>query len=127
MIPWVCIFYSVHENGQNVKERLVYRGTDFEKKTDRTAILKMVIQQGLGDISGLDKIVEQEIERCRDEGLNYSMAVYYNHVLVEADIMNNVLHGEVTIMTNPWVGLADHEVIKRIYFELQNLYQDVLK
>ena len=65
MIPWVCIFYSVHENGQNVKERLVYRGTDFEKKTDRNAILKMVIQQGLGDISGLDKIIEQEMEHCR--------------------------------------------------------------
>ena len=125
MIPWVCIFYSVHEDRRHVKERLVYRGTDFEKKTDRTAILKMVIQQGLGDISGLDKIIEQEMERCKEEGLNYSMAVYYNHVLVEADIMNNVLHGEV--MTNPWVGLAAPEVIKQIYFELQNLYQEILK
>ena len=109
MIPWVCMFYSIHENGTNLTKRVVYRETDCEKKTDRDKIIKFVIQNGLGDISDISDIIEQEVTRCKADKVNYSMAIYYNHVLVEPDLLNNVT------------------LTKQLYFDLQNIYQDNLK
>lgn len=123
MIPWVCIFYSFQDS---FKARLVYRGDDFEKKTNCNDIIDMVIKQGLGDISGLEDIFTREIERCMEEGVKYSMAIYYNHVLVEADVMNNILSEEVPLF-GPFIGYVNYDQVKQVYFELQNLYQDVLK
>lgn len=109
MISTVCMFYSIHENGTNLTKRLVYRETDCEKKIERNTIKNFIIQNVLGDISGIADIIEQEVTRCIAEDLNYSMAIYYNHVLVEPDLLNNVT------------------ITKQLYFDLQNLYQDDLK
>lgn len=123
MIPWVCIFYSFQDT---FKERLVYRGEDFEKKTNRNDIIDMVIKQGLGDISDIERDINQEIERCMEEGVSYSMAIYYNNVLVEADVMNNILFEEVPLF-GPFIGRVNYDQVKHVYFALQNLYQDILK
>lgn len=109
MIPIICMFYSIHENGTNLTKKLVYRETDCEKKTERSAINKFIIQNVLGDIPDISDIIEKEVTRCIAEGLNYSMAIYYNHVLVEPDLLNNIT------------------ITKQLYFDLQNLYQDELK
>lgn len=123
MIPWVCIFYSFQDT---FKARLVYRGNDFEKKTKRDSIIDTVIKQGLGDISDIEDSINKEIERCMEEGVKYSMAIYYNHVLVEADVMNNIIFEDVPLF-GPFVGSVNYDEVKQVYFELQNLYQDVLK
>lgn len=123
MIPWVCIFYSFQDT---FKARLVYRGNDFEKKTKRDSIIDTVIKQGLGDISDIEDSINKEIERCMEEGVKYSMAIYYNHVLVEADVMNNIIFEDVPLF-GPFVGSVNYDEVKQVYFELQNLYQDILK
>ncbi len=109
MIPWVCMFYGIQKDDTNPTKRLVYRGEDCEKKTERNAIIKFVIQNGLGDISNIADIIEQEVTRCKAEGINYTIAIYYNHVLVEPDLMSHV------------------KLSRQLYFDLQNLYQDDLK
>ena len=108
MIHWVCIFYTIQHDGTNINKRLVYRDTDREKKTERDAIIKYVLRNGLGNISSIEDIINQEISKCTEEGLKYSMAIYYNNVLVEPDVCNNL------------------SITKQLYFDLQNLYQDDL-
>ena len=109
MIHWVCIFYTIQHDGTNINKRLVYRDTDREKKTERDAIIKYVLRNGIGNISSIEDIINQEISKCTEEGLKYSMAIYYNNVLVEPDVCNNL------------------NITKQLYFDLQNLYQDDLR
>lgn len=109
MIHWVCIFYTIQHDGTNINKRLVYRDVDKEKRIDRNVIVKFVVRNGLGNISGIEDIINFEISKCTEEGLKYSMAIYYNNVLVEPDLCNNLT------------------ITKQLYFDLQNLYQTDLK